>query len=120
MAVLVLRTEPHDVLDAGAVVPAAVEDDDLAACGEVRQVALQVHLRLFAFGRSGKRHDTKHARTDTLADRSNRPALACAVATLENNDDAQALVFDPGLELAQLSLEAAHLLRVGFVAHSPV
>ena len=42
---LLLGAEPHHTLDAGAVVPAAVEDDDLAGGREVRDVALDVHLR---------------------------------------------------------------------------
>ena len=36
--------EPHDGFDAGAVVPAAVEDDDLTRSRKVRDVALEVHL----------------------------------------------------------------------------
>jgi hypothetical protein len=32
-----LGAEAHHALDAGAVVPAAVEDHDLAAAGQVRQ-----------------------------------------------------------------------------------
>ena len=43
-----------------------------------------------------------------------------AVATFENDDDAQALVLDPVLELAQLRLETAHLLHIRFVVEFPV
>ena len=43
--VLLGRAEAHDVLDAGAVVPAAVEQDDLAGGGQVLDVALEVPLR---------------------------------------------------------------------------
>ena len=45
------RAEAHHPLDPGTVVPAAVEDDDLAGRREVRDVALDVHLRLLALGR---------------------------------------------------------------------
>src|SRR5207342_642517 len=38
----------HDWLDAGAVVPAAVEDGDLLGRREVGDGALDVHLRLLA------------------------------------------------------------------------
>jgi hypothetical protein len=41
---LVLGAEAHDPFDTGAVVPAAVEDHDLAPGGKVRYVSLQVHL----------------------------------------------------------------------------
>ena len=46
--VLVVGAEPHDVLDAGAVVPAAIEDDDFASGGEVLEVPLHVDLALLA------------------------------------------------------------------------
>ena len=42
--VLLGRAEAHDVLDACAIVPAAIEDDDFAASGETFDVALYVHL----------------------------------------------------------------------------
>jgi hypothetical protein len=44
------------------------------------------------------------------------PALSRAVATFEDDDDAQALVSDPVLKLAQLCLEAAHFLGIRLVA----
>src|SRR5205823_3206626 len=49
---LLLGAEPHDALDAGPVVPAAIEDDDLTRGREVPDVALHVHLRLLALRRS--------------------------------------------------------------------
>ena len=41
---LLVGAEAHDPLDAGPVVPAAIEDDDLARGREVRDVPLDVHL----------------------------------------------------------------------------
>ena len=86
-----LRAEAHDVLDAGAVVPAAIEDHDLARRREVRDVALHVHLRLLAIGGRRQRHDPEDARADPLGERADRPALAGRVAALEDDDDAAAL-----------------------------
>src|SRR6478752_4214200 len=43
---LFLGTKTHDILNPGAVVPTAVKDDHLAGCGEVRKVALNIHLTL--------------------------------------------------------------------------
>jgi hypothetical protein len=51
LLVFVRRAEAHDVLDAGAVVPAAVEQHDLACCRQVRHVALEVPLRALAIVR---------------------------------------------------------------------
>src|SRR6185436_19323694 len=56
-AVLLLGAEAEDVLDAGPVVPAAVEDHDLAGCREVREIALDVHLALLAVRRGGQGDD---------------------------------------------------------------
>ena len=115
--VLLLGAEPHHVLDAGAVVPASIEDHDLARRGEVRHVALDVHLRLLAVGRRRQRDDPEHARADALGERADRPALAGGVASLEDDDHAEALVLDPFLELAQLGLQLAQLLLVLLVLH---
>jgi hypothetical protein len=48
--VLLVGAEAHDVLDAGAVVPAAVEQDPLAGGRELGHVALEIPLRLLALG----------------------------------------------------------------------
>src|SRR5262249_31610525 len=107
--VLLVGGEAHHALDAGAVVPAAVEDQDLAGRGEVRQVALHVELGLLAVGRGGQRHHAEDARADALGEGLDRAALAGRVAALEEDDDAQALVLDPGLEVAELRLELPEL-----------
>ena len=99
--VLFLRAEAHDVFDAGAVVPTAVEDHDLARRRKVLHVTLHVHLRLLAVGRRGQRDDAEHARADPLGDGADGAALARGVAAFEDDDDAQPLVLDPLLEIAQ-------------------
>ena len=111
-SVLLLGAEAHDVFDAGAVVPAAVEDHDLAGGREVLDVALHVHLRLLAVGRRRQRDDAEDARADPLGDRLDRAALAGGVAALEDDDDAQALGLDPFLQVAELDLQLAKLLLV--------
>ena len=45
---LLLVAEVHDAFDAGTIVPAAVEDHDLAGRRKVRQIALDIHLRPLA------------------------------------------------------------------------
>ena len=109
---LLLGAEAHHPLDAGAVVPAAVEDHDLAGGRQVRQVALDVHLRLLALGRRGQRDDAEHARADALGDRLDRAALAGAVAPLEDDADLQALVHDPLLQLDELDMQPGQLALV--------
>ena len=103
--VLLVRAETHHVLDAGAVVPAPVEDDHFAGGGKVLQVALHVDLALFTVGRRREGDDPEHARADTLGDGADRPALAGPVTSLEHDDDTKALFLDPSLQMAQPHLE---------------
>src|SRR5262249_57516774 len=72
--VLLGRAEAHDVLDAGAVVPAAVEDHDLAAGREALEVALHVHLALLAVGGRRQRNNARDSRAHTLGNGLNSTA----------------------------------------------
>jgi hypothetical protein len=110
--VLALVDEIHDALNAGPVVPAAVEDDDLARGGELLDVALGEQLRLLALRRRGERDDAKDARADPLGDCLDRSALALGVTSLKDDDDARAVVLNPVLQVAQLDLQLAELLLV--------
>ena len=84
---LLVGAEAHHPLDAGPVVPAAVEDHDLPAGREVRQVALHVHLGLLALGRRREGDHAEHPRADPLGDALDDPALAGGVAALEDDAD---------------------------------
>src|SRR5262249_18478501 len=106
-AVLILSTKSHHVFDAGAVVPTAVEDHDLARGRKLLDVALHKHLRLFPVRRSRKSHHAKDARAHTLGDGLDGPALAGGVAPLEHDDDARSLSLDPILQMAKLDLKLA-------------
>ena len=110
--ILLLGAEAHHMLDAGAVVPTAVEDHDLAGGREMLHVPLHVHLALFPIRRGGQRDNAKHARADALGDGADGPALARAVASLEHDDDAQPLGLHPLLERAELGLKASKFLLV--------
>ena len=81
------RAEAHHPLDAGAVVPGAVEQHDLAAGRQMRHVALEVPLRALALGRRRQRHDAADARVEPLGDALDDAALAGGVAALEQDDD---------------------------------
>ena len=86
LPVLVLGAEAHHALDAGAVVPAAVEQDDLARRGQVGDVALEVPLGAFALGRRREGDDAADARAEALGDPLDDAALAGGVAPLEEHD----------------------------------
>src|SRR5262245_57441386 len=115
--VFLLGAEAHHVLDAGPVVPAAVEDHDLARRREVGDVALHVQLRLLAVGRRRQRHHAEHAGADPLGDGFDRATLPGRVAPFENHDHPQPLLLDPVLQRAQLYLQLAQCLFVFLARH---
>ena len=65
-AVLVVGAEPHDSFDAGAVVPAAVEQHDLAGRRQMLDVALEVPLVRSRSVGAGSADDTCDARVQVL------------------------------------------------------
>ena len=100
-------------LDPGAVVPAAVEDDDLAGGGQVLDVALEVPPGALPLGRCRERDDPGLARVEVLGDPLDRRALAGGVAALEDQDDPLPLASYPFLHLDQLGLQTDQLGLVG-------
>src|SRR6185503_16681142 len=108
---------PQDSLVSGAVVPAAVEDHDLAARRQMANVALHVDLALFALRRRRQRDDAEHARADAFGDRLDRAALPCAVAPFEHDANLRALVLDPLLDADELLMQLPQLLLVVLARH---
>src|SRR5438128_361720 len=78
-----LRAEAHHALDAGAVVPAAVEQHDLAAGRQMRHIALEIPLRALALARRRKCCDPADARIEALGDALDDAAFAGGIAALE-------------------------------------
>ena len=60
-AVLFFRAKPHHVLHAGAVVPTAIEDHDLARGRKMRDVTLHVHLGFSRSDGAGSRQPERRA-----------------------------------------------------------
>ena len=108
-AVLVGGAEAHHLLDAGAVVPAAVEENDLAGGGKLGDVALEVPLRLLALGRRRQGRDPAVARVEPLLDALDRAALARRVPALEDDGDARARLADPVEHQRELDLQPLQL-----------
>src|SRR5207244_13421099 len=115
-AVRVLRAEPHAALDAGAVVPASGEQDHLARARKLRDVALEIPLRLLALRRSRKGDDPTHAGIQALGDGLDDAALTRGITSFEDDHHPQPLLADPFLELDQLELESGELKEIGLVA----
>src|ERR1035438_3690618 len=105
--ILGLRAEAHHVLDSGAVVPTAVEQDDFSGGGQMRRVALKVPLRSLALRRRGEGDYLADARIQALGDALDGAALAGCVAPLEEDDYLESLVANPLLKLDEFDLEPA-------------
>src|SRR5262249_22306819 len=110
--VLLFRAEAQHVFDAGAVVPAPVENHDLAGSRGVLEVALHVELGLLAIGRRRQRHLAEYAMADTLGDRLDDTALAGGISPFEDHDYPRTLFLDPILQRAELCLQLAQRLFV--------
>ena len=100
------------MFDAGAVVPAAVEQDDFAARRQLGDIALKIPLAALALGRRAERHDAADARVQALGDALDDAALAGRVAALEDDHDPEALQADPFLQLDELELQMGELLDI--------
>ena len=107
LEVLFRRAVAHDALNAGTVVPGAVEQDDFAGCRQVVDVALEVPLGLFALSRLFEGDDAGAARVEVLHEPLDGSALACCVAAFEDDDELLAAFLDPGLQLQQFDLQCA-------------
>ena len=88
------------MFDAGAVVPAPIEDDDFSGRRKLFNIALHEKLRLLPLGWRRKSDDPEDPRADPFGDRANGAAFACGVASLERNNDPQTLLLNPFLQLA--------------------
>src|SRR5262249_14595162 len=114
---LLRRAEAHDSLDTRPVVPTAVEDDDLAGCREVRQIPLDVHLRLLPLGGGGHGYDPEGPWADPLGDPFDAAALASRIAALDHDADLGSRRLDPFLDGYQLAVQESHLLLVFLSLH---
>ena len=118
-AVLVRGAEAHHPLDACAVVPGPVEENDLARRGQVIDVPLEVPLRALAFGRDRQGDDPGDPGVEELRDPFDRAALARGVTALEDDDDTLPGRLHPLLDGDELLLQALQLGLVPFAGESP-
>src|SRR5207247_1970203 len=102
--VLGRRTESQHIFDAGAIVPAPVEDHDLARGRKMLHVALKEQLRLLAIRWRRKGSHAKHARADLFRNSLDRAAFSGRVATFEQDDDPKLVGLHPFLDMAELDL----------------
>jgi hypothetical protein len=111
LGVFGIGAKAHDPLHAGAVVPAAVEQHDLATRGQVLHIALKVPLAALHFAGLFQRHHARTPRVQVLHEALDGTALAGCIAPLEQDHHALAGLLDPGLQLEQFHLQLKLLPR---------
>ncbi len=97
--------ESHDLLYAGAVVPGTVEEDDLPAIGQVRDVALEVPLAGFPLARLIQGDDPCATGVEPFRETLDGAAFARRVPALADHHHAGPGVLDPALQLQQFDLQ---------------
>ena len=85
------------MLDAGAVVPAAVKDDDLSARRQMRDVALNIDLCLLALGWGRQGDQPEDTGAHPFDDPPDDATLAGRIASFEDDHDARARFLHPVL-----------------------
>src|ERR1035438_1755565 len=81
--ILAFAAETHHALHSSPVVPTAIEQDHLTGSRQMCHIALEIPLRLFAFGGSAQGDHATDARIQTVGDPLDRAAFPCCVASLE-------------------------------------
>ena len=102
----------HHPFDAGAIVPAAVEDHDFASRWQMLHIALQEQLLAFVLAGRTQRNHAKCARADALGHAPDQSALARGIAAFADDDDAGAGFTNPVLQIAELDLQLFKLLLI--------
>src|SRR5262249_54779917 len=95
LGILLVGAEAHDALDPGAVVPTAVEEDHLAACRQMGDIALEIPLPALLLGGRPEGDNTADARVEARRDALDDPTFARRIATLEDDDDFEAFQTHP-------------------------
>ena len=73
-------------------------------------IALHIYLRLLAVRWCRQSDDAEDARTHALGKGLDRTALSCSIAALKDDNDAQAFVPHPFLQLGNFDLQFAQFL----------
>src|SRR6185295_10893085 len=87
LGVLLIGAESHDVLDPRPVVPASIEQHDLAGGRQVLYVALEVPLGPLSIGGGPQGDNAAASRIEGIRDALDGPALARGIAALEEEDE---------------------------------
>ncbi len=107
------------MLDAGSVVPASIQDDDLAGSGQLRDVALEVPAGEFAVGRLPERHDSRVSWAPVRDDVLDDVVLASSIPSFDEQQHLLATCDHMALKLDEFDLQQAHLGLVLAIGDRP-
>ena len=112
LLVFVIAAKAHHPLDAGPVIPTAVEEHDLAGRRQVRDVALEIPLGLFAVGGRRQGGHAANPGIQVLGDPLDDAALAGGIPALADDDYSVPGLNHPVLQGYKLRLEAVEFLEI--------
>src|SRR6516164_7695041 len=130
LLIFLLCAEAHDAFNAGTIVPAPVEENDLTGRGQLRYVSLKIPLSTLPFGGRGEGDDAADAGVQRICNALDDATLARCIPPLEDDAHFETVVPHIFLQLNQLDLEVYEFLDVvvilrgfawfGPVTHDPV
>src|SRR6516225_4534006 len=112
LLIFLLCAEAHDALNAGAVVPAPVEQNDLTGRGQFRHISLEIPLPALPLGRSGKGDDAADAGVQRICNALDDATLARCIPPLEDDAHLETIVPHILLQLDQFDLKMYEFLDV--------
>jgi hypothetical protein len=112
LPIFIVAAKAHDALNTSAVVPAAIEQDDLAGRWQFRHITLEIPLPALLLGRRCQRDDTADSWIERIGNTLNHTAFTRCVPPLEQNAQLVAVGPHPLLHLDQFDLEVGKLLDV--------
>src|SRR6516162_8367032 len=129
LLIFLLCAKAHDALNAGAVVPAPVEQNDLTGRGQFRHISLEIPLPALPLGRSGgRRRGTRGVQR--ICNALDDATLARCIPPLEDDAHLEMVVSHILLQFDQFDLEVYKFFHVvvilrrfvwfGSVTHDPI
>ena len=113
--VFLIAAKTHYPLDARAVVPAAVEQDDLSRGGQLLDIALKVPLASFTLGGGAQGDNAANAWVQAFGNAPYHTTLAGSIATFEQDTDLEPLQPHPLLHFEQFKLQPNELIDVAVI-----
>ena len=103
---MLVGAETHYTLNAGAVVPTAVEEHYLARSWKMHRIPLEIPLSAFAIIRCGQRSNPADTGIEPLGNPLDHASLASSVSALKKNHQLVPVGDDPFLQPYKLALHA--------------